>query len=170
MTTILLLVLSNVFMTFAWYGHLKYGHAWPLWKAIAVSWAIALLDYRLGMPAQDRSRGRDNSRLHRIRGRVPEGEARVELSRGVRLSCLGRVLRLCVQGTRTGLLNGWPGARQEHALRLVGGPQSPTSMGAVSSGVDPHFRGRLRFAVDAECGAPEPGGYGGSAGVKRIQS
>ena len=32
-------------MTFAWYGHLKYGHEWPLWKAILVSWAIALLEY-----------------------------------------------------------------------------------------------------------------------------
>ena len=45
MNTILLLLMSNVFMTFAWYGHLKYGHAWPLWKAILVSWAIALLGY-----------------------------------------------------------------------------------------------------------------------------
>ena len=51
MNTILLLVLSNVFMTFAWYGHLKYGHAWPLWKAILVSWAIALLEYCLAVPA-----------------------------------------------------------------------------------------------------------------------
>lgn len=33
MNTILLLVMSNIFMAFAWYGHLKYGHAWPLWKA-----------------------------------------------------------------------------------------------------------------------------------------
>ena len=51
MSTVLLLVLSNVFMTFAWYGHLKYGHAWPLWKAIVVSWAIALLEYCLAVPA-----------------------------------------------------------------------------------------------------------------------
>ena len=51
MSTILLLALSNVFMTFAWYGHLKYGHAWPLWKAILVSWAIALLEYCLAVPA-----------------------------------------------------------------------------------------------------------------------
>ena len=51
MSTILLLVSSNVFMTFAWYGHLKYGHAWPLWKAIVVSWAIALLEYCLAVPA-----------------------------------------------------------------------------------------------------------------------
>ena len=51
MSTILLLALSNVFMTFAWYGHLKYGHDWPLWKAILVSWAIALLEYCLAVPA-----------------------------------------------------------------------------------------------------------------------
>jgi hypothetical protein len=51
MITILLLLLSNVFMTFAWYGHLKYGHNWPLWKAILVSWSIALLEYCLAVPA-----------------------------------------------------------------------------------------------------------------------
>ena len=51
MTTVFLLVLSNVFMTFAWYGHLKYGHAWPLWKAILVSWSIALVEYCLAVPA-----------------------------------------------------------------------------------------------------------------------
>jgi len=51
MSTVLLLILSNCFMTFAWYGHLKYGHAWPLWKAIVVSWAIALLEYWLAVPA-----------------------------------------------------------------------------------------------------------------------
>lgn len=51
MSTILLLSLSNIFMTFAWYGHLKYGHNWPLWKAILVSWAIALLEYCLAVPA-----------------------------------------------------------------------------------------------------------------------
>jgi uncharacterized protein (DUF486 family) len=51
MSTVLLLFCSNVFMTFAWYGHLKYGHAWPLWKAVLVSWAIALLEYCLAVPA-----------------------------------------------------------------------------------------------------------------------
>jgi uncharacterized protein len=51
MNTVLLLTLSNVFMTFAWYGHLKYGHDWPLWKAILVSWGIALLEYCLAVPA-----------------------------------------------------------------------------------------------------------------------
>src|ERR1700685_2453373 len=51
MKTIILLTCSNVFMTFAWYGHLKYGHSWPLWKAILVSWLIALLEYCLAVPA-----------------------------------------------------------------------------------------------------------------------
>ena len=51
MTTILLLTFSNIFMTIAWYGHLKYGHDWPLWKAIVVSWFIALLEYCLAVPA-----------------------------------------------------------------------------------------------------------------------
>ncbi len=51
MITVLLLCVSNVFMTFAWYGHLKYGHAWPLWRAVLVSWAIALLEYCLAVPA-----------------------------------------------------------------------------------------------------------------------
>lgn len=57
MNTILLLFLSNIFMTFAWYGHLKYGHDWPLWKAILVSWAIALLEYCLAVPANRRGYG-----------------------------------------------------------------------------------------------------------------
>lgn len=51
MTTVLLLLCSNIFMTFAWYGHLRYGHAWPLWKAILVSWCIALVEYCLAVPA-----------------------------------------------------------------------------------------------------------------------
>ena len=51
MSTILMLCCSNVFMTFAWYGHLKYGHAWPLWMAILVSWGIALFEYCLAVPA-----------------------------------------------------------------------------------------------------------------------
>ena len=51
MNTILLLTFSNIFMTFAWYGHLKYGHDWPLWKAILISWGIALFEYCLAVPA-----------------------------------------------------------------------------------------------------------------------
>jgi uncharacterized protein (DUF486 family) len=50
-TTLLLLFASNVFMTIAWYGHLKYGEGWPIWKAIAISWGIALIEYCLAVPA-----------------------------------------------------------------------------------------------------------------------
>jgi uncharacterized protein len=45
-----LLLFSNLFMTFAWYGHLKYKAA-PLWLAILVSWLIALPEYALQVPA-----------------------------------------------------------------------------------------------------------------------
>ena len=47
---IVLLLFSNIFMTFAWYGHLKYKSA-PLTTAIAVSWGIALFEYMLMVPA-----------------------------------------------------------------------------------------------------------------------
>jgi uncharacterized protein len=46
-----LLVLSNVFMTFAWYGHLKHFSNRPLWVAILVSWGIAFFEYCLQVPA-----------------------------------------------------------------------------------------------------------------------
>lgn len=46
-----LLVLSNVFMTWAWYGHLKTLADRPLWIAIAASWGIALFEYMLMVPA-----------------------------------------------------------------------------------------------------------------------
>ncbi|MDX1330233.1 MAG: DMT family protein [Burkholderiaceae bacterium] len=49
--TVLLLVCSNVFMTFAWYGHLKGLSAAPLWMAILVSWGIAFFEYTLQVPA-----------------------------------------------------------------------------------------------------------------------
>lgn len=48
--TILLLTASNIFMTFAWYGHLKNTEL-PLWKAIAISWGIAFFEYCLMVPA-----------------------------------------------------------------------------------------------------------------------
>jgi uncharacterized protein len=47
---ILMLVASNVFMTFAWYGHLKYTSA-PLWIAVVASWGIAFFEYWLAVPA-----------------------------------------------------------------------------------------------------------------------
>lgn len=49
-TTIVLLLLSNVFMTFAWYGHLKVKSA-PLLAVILVSWGIAFFEYLLQVPA-----------------------------------------------------------------------------------------------------------------------
>jgi uncharacterized protein (DUF486 family) len=47
---VLLLFASNVFMTFAWYGHLKYKAA-PLWAAVLASWGIAFVEYCLAVPA-----------------------------------------------------------------------------------------------------------------------
>jgi uncharacterized protein (DUF486 family) len=46
---IVLLSLSNVFMTFAWYGQLKFLHV-PLWLVVPVSWGIALFEYCLAVP------------------------------------------------------------------------------------------------------------------------
>lgn len=50
LVTILLLTISNVFMTFAWYGHLKYKSA-ALWATVLVSWLIAFLEYCFQVPA-----------------------------------------------------------------------------------------------------------------------
>ena len=50
MRTVLLLIASNVFMTIAWYGHLKHNDL-PLWKAILISWGIAFFEYCLMVPA-----------------------------------------------------------------------------------------------------------------------
>lgn len=50
MKTILLLIASNVFMTVAWYGHLKHRES-ALWQAILVSWLIAFFEYCLQVPA-----------------------------------------------------------------------------------------------------------------------
>lgn len=54
--TVLLLIGSNIFMTLAWYGHLKLqqmniSNSWPLIGVIAFSWAIAFLEYSLQVPA-----------------------------------------------------------------------------------------------------------------------
>jgi len=47
---VVLLVFSNIFMAFAWYGHLKVEHR-PLWIIILVSWGIAFFEYWLAVPA-----------------------------------------------------------------------------------------------------------------------
>lgn len=54
--TVLLLVISNIFMTFAWYGHLKLQQTgiaknWPLYAVILFSWLIALVEYSFQVPA-----------------------------------------------------------------------------------------------------------------------
>ena len=50
MQTIALLIISNVFMTLAWYGHLKHKQS-PLWLAILASWSLALFEYIFQVPA-----------------------------------------------------------------------------------------------------------------------
>ena len=50
MRTILLLVLSNIFMTFAWYGHLRHRDT-VLWKVVLISWGIAFFEYCFQVPA-----------------------------------------------------------------------------------------------------------------------
>jgi uncharacterized protein (DUF486 family) len=57
MSTIALLLLSNIFMTAAWYGHLRHADV-PLWKAILVSWGIAFFEYCLMVPANRLGYGR----------------------------------------------------------------------------------------------------------------
>jgi uncharacterized protein (DUF486 family) len=47
---ILLLSVSNIFMTIAWYGHLKFKDL-PLWQVIVASWAIAFIEYCFAVPA-----------------------------------------------------------------------------------------------------------------------
>ena len=60
MATIVLLLISNVFMTFAWYGHLKHKSA-PLVTVILVSWGIAFFEYCFQVPANRLGHGRFNA-------------------------------------------------------------------------------------------------------------
>lgn len=50
LTTIFMLICSNVFMTYAWYGHLKQPEM-PLFKVILISWGIAFIEYCFAVPA-----------------------------------------------------------------------------------------------------------------------
>lgn len=50
MKTIILLTISNIFMTFAWYGHLKFKST-PIWIVIIISWLIAFAEYCFQVPA-----------------------------------------------------------------------------------------------------------------------
>lgn len=49
--TLVLLTIANIFMSFAWYGHLKSMKDSPLWKVILISWGIALAEYCFQVPA-----------------------------------------------------------------------------------------------------------------------
>jgi uncharacterized protein (DUF486 family) len=51
MKTVVLLLCSNIFMTFAWYGHLRYRQTTSLWLAIVASWGIAFFEYCFQVPA-----------------------------------------------------------------------------------------------------------------------
>ena len=50
MRTVLLLIISNLFMTVAWYGHLRFRES-PLWMVILISWLIAFFEYCFQVPA-----------------------------------------------------------------------------------------------------------------------
>jgi hypothetical protein len=99
---VLMLFASNVFMTFAWYGHLKFKESWlPL--AIMVSWGIAFFEDWLAVPAnlgqrglfgraaQDHAGGDHADRVRRVLRPVPEGAAGLESRTGV---CADRRLRV----------------------------------------------------------------------------
>ena len=60
MATVVLLLVSNVFMTFAWYGHLRFKSA-PLWLAIGVSWLIAFAEHCFQVPANRIGYGQFNA-------------------------------------------------------------------------------------------------------------
>jgi uncharacterized protein (DUF486 family) len=77
MHTILLLTVSNIFMTFAWYGHLKYKYS-PLWIVILVSWGIASFEYCFQVPAN--RIGHYLGDFLRVLGCLFEGRAEMELS------------------------------------------------------------------------------------------
>jgi hypothetical protein len=60
MWTVILLTISNIFMTIAWYGHLKYKNV-PLWIVILISWGIAFFEYCFQVPANRIGYGQFNA-------------------------------------------------------------------------------------------------------------
>jgi Putative member of DMT superfamily (DUF486) len=106
MTTVILLFISNTFMTFAWYGHLKRGDQ-PLPKAIVLSWLIVLGEYCFQVPA------------NRIGYRHFTGYQlniiHADGVRGVRLLLLGRTAPMELSGV--------------HAVPVRGGVLSPFGCG-----------------------------------------
>lgn len=114
--TILLLIVSNIFMTFAWYGNLKLTElkintSWPLILIILTSWGVAFFEYSFMIPAnrigsqinggpfslmqlKDTGRVHLAHRLHRHRGhRLQERAHPLEPPRQLRLHPAGRGLR-----------------------------------------------------------------------------
>lgn len=65
LTPIFLLTISNVFMTFAWYGHLKSLKSSPLWMVILISWGIAFFEYCFQVPAN--RLGSDNFSIQQLK-------------------------------------------------------------------------------------------------------
>lgn len=65
--TILLLICSNTFMTFAWYAHLKNLNHKALWIAILVSWSIAFFEYLFQVPANRMGFNSDNLNLAQLK-------------------------------------------------------------------------------------------------------
>ncbi len=109
MRTILLLIVSNIFMTFAWYGHLKFRSE-ALWKVILASWGIAFFEYCFQVPANrigsyefngaQLKTAQDDSRSHHALGflhflnHVSGRKIPMELRRGLRVHRARRFLRL----------------------------------------------------------------------------
>jgi uncharacterized protein len=104
--TILLLTVSNIFMTFAWYEHLKYRSE-ALWKVILASWGIAFFEYCFQVPANRiGSYEFTTAQLKTIQEvitlsvfsvflhLVPWGKSEMELRGRVCLHCPGRILRV----------------------------------------------------------------------------
>jgi len=103
--TILFLTISNIFMTFAWYGHLKYRSE-ALWKVVLASWSIAFFEYSFQVPANRiGSYEFSTAQLKTIQEVITlavfsafsmlylRREAEVELRRGFRLHSPGGLLR-----------------------------------------------------------------------------
>jgi hypothetical protein len=113
MRTIALLTVSNIFMTFAWYGHLKYRDV-PLFKVIVISWMIAFFEYCFQVPAnrigsyefsgatQDYSGSDYAGGVLRVFGVLPEAAGEVEPRRRIRddRGCRGSDLQAVVSQAR----------------------------------------------------------------------
>src|SRR4029078_13726546 len=129
MITIALLLVSNIFMTLAWYGHLKFPHL-PMVAAILIGWGIALVEYAVAGPAnrigfrhwfhsgpgqphrlrprlhrrsaQDHAGGGDAGRVRAVRGDRPQGTRRLALFRRLRVPCGSGSFHVCRANLKAG--------------------------------------------------------------------